>query len=63
MNIANLGVGVVLSLYYGWAIALLIMGFVPFLIISGVVQTKMIAGYAAKDKETLEEVVIFIHSI
>lgn len=55
-NIANLGVGIVLSLYYGWAIALLIIGFVPFLILSGIVQTQLIGGFAAKDKESMEKV-------
>ena len=55
MNIANFGVGLVLSFIYGWAITLLIIGFVPFMIISGVLQTKLITGFASKDKESLEE--------
>jgi hypothetical protein len=55
MNIGNLGVGIVLSLIFGWAITLCILAFVPFMIISGAVQTKMLAGFSAKDKEVLEE--------
>ena len=56
MNISNLGVGIVLALYYGWSIALLIIAFVPLLIMSGVIQTKVLAGFAGKDKENLEKV-------
>merc|ERR1719223_36707 len=55
MNVANLGVGVVISFYYGWSIALLIIGFVPLLIISGIVQTKVMTGFAGRDKENLEK--------
>ena len=55
MNISNFGVGLVIAFVYGWAITLLILGFVPFMIISGVLQTKMLTGFSAKDKEVLEE--------
>ena len=55
MNICNLGVGVVLAFIYGWPIALLILGFVPFAIGSGLLQTKLVTGFASKDKNTVEE--------
>lgn len=55
MNISNFGVGLVLSFIYGWAITLVILAFVPFMIISGVLQTKMLTGFSEKDKEALEE--------
>lgn len=55
MNIGNFGVGLVLALYYGWALTLLILAFVPFMIISGVLQMKMLTGFSGKDKEILEE--------
>lgn len=35
MNVANLGVGLVLAFFYGWSITLVIIGFLPFLVISG----------------------------
>jgi ABC-type multidrug transport system fused ATPase/permease subunit len=35
MNISNFGVGLVIAFYYGWEVTLLILGFVPFMIISG----------------------------
>ena len=55
MNFANLGIGLVLSLVFGWAIALLIFAFVPLMVLSGIVQTRMLTGFSAKDKEVLEE--------
>ena len=55
MNIANFGVGLILSFIYGWAITLTILAFVPFMIISGVLQTKMLTGFSSKDKAILEE--------
>lgn len=55
MNFGNLGIGLILSLIFGWPIALVIFAFVPFMIISGTVQTKMLSGFSAKDKEVLEE--------
>jgi hypothetical protein len=55
MNFSNLGVGLIMSLAFGWAIALTIMAFVPFMILSGFVQTKMLSGFSSKDKVVLEE--------
>jgi hypothetical protein len=55
MNVANLGTGIVLSFIFGWAIALLVLGFVPFMIIGGILQTKLVTGFASKDKDIIEE--------
>lgn len=55
MNIANLGVGMILAFVYGWAIALVILAFIPFIIVSGVLQTKLLTGFSKKDKEVLED--------
>jgi ABC-type multidrug transport system fused ATPase/permease subunit len=54
-NIGNLGVGLVISFVYGWAITLCILAFVPFMIIGGALQTKMLTGFSGKDKKILEE--------
>ena len=55
MNFGNFGLGLIISFAYGWPITLLILGFVPFMIISGGIQTKMLAGFSGKDKQILEE--------
>ena len=55
MNFANLGIGIIISLIFGWAVTLVILAFIPFMVLSGIVQTKMLAGFSSKDKEILEE--------
>jgi ABC-type multidrug transport system fused ATPase/permease subunit len=55
MNIGNFGIGLILSFVFGWVITLIIIAFVPLLILSGVLQTKLMVGFAGKDKQVLEE--------
>jgi membrane protein implicated in regulation of membrane protease activity len=55
MNIASLGIGLIVAFVYGWAITLVILAFVPFIIVSGVLQTKMLTGFSTKDKEVLQD--------
>ena len=55
MNVANLGVGVILSFVFGWPIALLILAFVPFMLVSGYLQTSLTTGFASKDKDIIEK--------
>ena len=55
MNIANCGLALLISFYYSWSLTLLVLGFCPFMIICGYLQTKMLSGFSAKDKEILEE--------
>jgi ABC-type bacteriocin/lantibiotic exporter with double-glycine peptidase domain len=55
MNLGNFGVGLGISFGYAWAITLLILAFVPFMIISGAVQVKLMTGFSGKDKDNIEE--------
>jgi ABC-type multidrug transport system fused ATPase/permease subunit len=55
LNIGNLGIGLALSFAYSWTITLLVLGFMPFIIISGILQTKVLTGFSGSDKEVLEE--------
>lgn len=54
MSIANMGVAIIISFVYGWKMTLVILGFMPFILLGGFMQIKLLAGQAGKNKEALE---------
>lgn len=53
--IANLGVGLIIAFIHSWAITMVILAFLPLMIAGGVFQTKVLTGFANKDKSVMEE--------
>jgi ATP-binding cassette subfamily B (MDR/TAP) protein 1 len=54
MAITSIVAGLVIGFIYSWKLTLLIIAFLPFLMIGGALQMKMLNGAAGKNKEALE---------
>ncbi|CAF3688467.1 unnamed protein product [Adineta steineri] len=53
-NLAALGTGIIISFVFSWQLTLLILGFVPLMVAGGVLQSRLMTGFASKDKATQE---------
>lgn len=54
MSISNLGTALIIAFVYGWQMAFVILGFLPFIALGGFMQVRLLAGQAGKNKEALE---------
>lgn len=54
-NLAALGTGIIISFVYSWQLTLLVLGFVPFMVAGGFFQSRLMTGFASKDKQKFEE--------
>jgi len=55
LTLKSLGISLGIAFYYSWAISLVIFAAIPLIILSGVLQNKLLYGFVSKDKETVEE--------
>ncbi|XP_067650527.1 ATP-dependent translocase ABCB1-like isoform X2 [Haliotis asinina] len=55
MNVANMGSAIVIAFIFSWKLTLVILAFVPFIMASGFIEMKVLAGVAGKNKEALED--------
>ncbi|CAF1202464.1 unnamed protein product [Didymodactylos carnosus] len=53
-NFSSLGVGIILGFVYGWALTLMLLGFIPLIGIGEFLQSKLVSEFASKDKKALE---------
>lgn len=55
MNFANIGTALIIAFIYGWQLTLLIIAFLPFIVLGGYLQIRILAGVAGSNKQALEE--------
>ena len=55
MNLAALGVGLVIGFYYSWKLALLVVAFGPAIAIGGMIEMQMMQGTTNKSSKILED--------
>ncbi|XP_004857677.1 bile salt export pump isoform X2 [Heterocephalus glaber] len=54
-SFTNIVVAMIIAFIFSWKLSLVILCFFPFLALSGVLQTKMLTGFASQDKQALEK--------
>ena len=52
---ATITCALVISFVFGWKLALVVLSFLPLMIISGIIQGKVMAGAALKEKSQLQQ--------
>ncbi|KAJ6660727.1 hypothetical protein lerEdw1_017353 [Lerista edwardsae] len=53
-SLSNIGVAMIIAFYFSWKLSLVILCFLPFLALSGAVQSTMLTGFASQDKKAME---------
>ncbi|KAL7991659.1 hypothetical protein Chor_015915 [Crotalus horridus] len=53
-SFTNIGVSIIIAFYFSWKLSLVITCFLPFLALSGMVQSRMMTGFASQDKKAME---------
>lgn len=51
---ATILVALSISFYYSWKLTLVTLGFLPLMIVTGIVQSKILTGFARGDKDSLD---------
>ncbi|KAH9524931.1 ATP-dependent translocase ABCB1 [Bulinus truncatus] len=56
LSLGNMGTAFVISFIYGWQLTLALMGFIPFLILCGLLNVQFLGGAAGGNKKVMEEI-------
>ncbi|KAM5157179.1 ATP-binding cassette sub-family B member 5-like [Mantella aurantiaca] len=53
-NFGSMGLSIIISFIFGWEMSLLILGMTPILVVSGLLETRALTGFANRDKKELQ---------
>eukprot|EP00058_Branchiostoma_floridae_P023304 XP_002608794.1 hypothetical protein BRAFLDRAFT_89659 [Branchiostoma floridae] len=54
-SVSLMGISIIIAFIAGWKLTFVVLGFLPFLVLSGAMSQRALQGHAARDKEALEE--------
>ncbi|CAH2282580.1 ATP-binding cassette sub-family B member 5-like isoform X1 [Pelobates cultripes] len=53
-NLSSMGLSIILGFAFGWELSLLILGMTPILVVTGLLETRALTGFANRDKKQLQ---------
>ncbi len=53
-NLSNIIIGLTVAMLVNWKLTLFIMAFIPFVIITGAIESRIFTGAAKNDKQAME---------
>ncbi|XP_056375699.1 ATP-binding cassette sub-family B member 5-like isoform X2 [Hyla sarda] len=54
-NFSSMGLSILIAFFYGWELTLLILAMTPVLVVTGLLETRALVGFANRDKKDLQE--------
>ncbi|XP_068092078.1 ATP-binding cassette sub-family B member 5-like isoform X1 [Hyperolius riggenbachi] len=53
-NFGSMGLSIIIALIFGWELALLLLAMTPVLVVTGLLETRALTGFANRDKKELQ---------
>ncbi|KAG9476286.1 hypothetical protein GDO78_003056 [Eleutherodactylus coqui] len=53
--LSTMGVGIIISFIFGWEMTLLVLALTPVLVVTGLLETRALIGFANRDKKQLQQ--------
>ncbi|CAN2389828.1 phosphatidylcholine-translocating ATPase activity [Pristimantis euphronides] len=54
-NFSSMGLSLLIAFFFGWELSLLILAMTPVLVVTGLLETRALTGFANRDKKDLQE--------